>query len=151
MRNRSRRLAASRMEPDTNLSQLQQTDEQRSLISNLFKAPKPELRGGRPRADVRRCREGILWVLRSGARWKDLPRSYPLYVSCWRRFVECSDDGVWTRTSGVWSRCSTGKARSIGNKALKTAGLSWQEKRRSRWSDQAGQSRPAVENLIPVA
>ncbi|MBI1348855.1 transposase, partial [bacterium] len=34
-------------------------------------------RGGRPPADDRRCFEGILWVLKSGARWKDLPREFP--------------------------------------------------------------------------
>ena len=50
---------------------------------------------------MRRCLEGILWVLRSGARWKDLPRSFPSYVTCWRRFVEWSDDGVWDQ---AWRR-----------------------------------------------
>jgi transposase len=89
------------MEPDSNLSQPQLTDEQWLLISDLFKVPAPDPRGGRPRADVRRCLEGILWVLRSGARWKDLPRSFPSYVTCWRRFVEWSDDGVWDQ---AWRR-----------------------------------------------
>ena len=101
MRNRSRRRAGPRMEPDSNLPQPQLTDEQWLLISDLFKVPKPDPRGGRPRADVRRCLEGILWVLRSGARWKDLPRSFPSYVTCWRRFAEWSDDGVWDQ---AWRR-----------------------------------------------
>jgi transposase len=101
MRNRSRRVAGSRMEPDSNPAQPQLTDEQWLLISDLFKVPTPDPRGGRPRTDVRRCLEGILWVLRSGARWKDLPRSFPSYVTCWRRFVEWSDDGVWDQ---AWRR-----------------------------------------------
>ena len=101
MRNRSRRVAGSRMEPDSTLAQPQLTDEQWLLISDLFKVPTPDPRGGRPRTDVRRCLEGILWVLRSGARWKDLPRSFPSYVTCWRRFVEWSDDGVWDK---AWRR-----------------------------------------------
>ena len=65
--------AGSRMEPDSNLPRPQLTDEQWALISDLFPVPTPDPRGGRPRADVRHCLEGVLWVLRSGARWKDLP------------------------------------------------------------------------------
>jgi transposase len=45
-------------------------DEQWELIAPLL--PKHKRRG-RPRADDRRTLNGILWVLRSGARWKDLP------------------------------------------------------------------------------
>ena len=91
----------SRMEPDLNLPQPQLTDEQWLLISDVFPAPVPDPRGGRPRTDSRRCLEGILWVLRSGARWKDLPRSFPSYVTCWRRFVEWSSAGVWDQ---AWRR-----------------------------------------------
>jgi transposase len=89
------------MEPDSNRPRPQLTDEQWALIADLFPVPAPDPRGGRPRADVRQCLEGILWVLRSGARWKDLPRSFPSYVTCWRRFVEWSGDGVWDK---AWSR-----------------------------------------------
>ena len=91
----------SRMEPDLNLPQPQLTDEQWLLISEVFPVPVPDPRGGRPRTDARRCLEGILWVLRSGARWKDLPRSFPSYVTCWRRFVEWSSAGVWDQ---AWRR-----------------------------------------------
>ena len=100
MTNRSRDAAGSRMEPDSNLPRRQLTDEQWALISDLFPVPTPNPRGGRPRADVRQCLEGILWVLRSGARWKDLPRTFPSYVTCWRRFVEWSGGGVWDKAWG---------------------------------------------------
>ena len=101
MTDRSREQAGSRMEPGTSFPPPQLTDEQWLLIADLFPVPAPDPRGGRPRADVRQCLEGILWVLRSGARWKDLPRSFPSYVTCWRRFVEWSGDGVWEK---AWSR-----------------------------------------------
>lgn len=79
----------------------QLTDQQWLLICDLFPIPKPDPRGGRPRVDSRQCLEGVLWVLRSGARWKDLPRSFPSYATCWRRFAQWSLDGVWDR---AWSR-----------------------------------------------
>lgn len=73
----------------------QLTDSQWALIADLFVSPSPGPRGGRPRADARRCVEGILWVLRTGARWKDLPGEFPSYPTCWRRFAQWSSDGVW--------------------------------------------------------
>lgn len=101
MTDRSRVSAGSKMEPEVRLTCPQLTDEQWSLISDLFPVPKVDPRGGRPRVDSRQCLEGILWVLRSGARWKDLPRSFPSYVTCWRRFAEWSLSGVWDQ---AWQR-----------------------------------------------
>lgn len=98
---RSRDTAGSRMEPDATTVRPQLSDEQWALVSDLFAPPKPNPAGGRPRADVRQCLEGILWVLRSGARWKDLPRSFPSYVTCWRRFVEWTGEGIWDK---AWRR-----------------------------------------------
>ncbi len=77
------------------------SDEQWLLIADLLADPAPNPRGGRPRHDPRRCLEGVLWVLRTGARWKDLPRSFPSYVTCWRRFVAWSANGVWEQ---AWRR-----------------------------------------------
>ena len=101
MTDRSRISAGSRMEPEAGSANPQLSDEQWSLISDLFPVPKPDPRGGRPRLNARHCLEGILWVLRSGARWKDLPRSFPSYVTCWRRFAEWSLSGVWDQ---AWER-----------------------------------------------
>lgn len=71
------------------------SDDQWSLISDLFPDRPVGPRGGRPRVSNRACFEGILWVLRSGARWKDLPSEYPSYVTCWRRLVRWTDEGIW--------------------------------------------------------
>ncbi len=38
--------------------------------------------------------EGILWVLRSGARWKDMPERFPSYQTCHRRFQEWQRSGL---------------------------------------------------------
>jgi len=54
-------------------------------------------KGGRPWADSRRTFEGILWVLKSGARWKDLPDRYPSPATCWRRLKRWEEQGVWLK------------------------------------------------------
>jgi transposase len=67
-------------------------DEQWELIGPLLPSQKKR---GRPRADDRRTLNGILWVLRSGARWKDLPKEYGSRSTCHRRLQEWQDQGVW--------------------------------------------------------
>ena len=57
----------------------------------------PPARTGRTRADDRATLNGILWVLRSGARWQDVPRQYGSPTTCWRRLVTWQTIGVWTR------------------------------------------------------
>ena len=49
------------------------TDQHGAKIEPLLPRPRKNPRGGRPWADNRRVLEGILWILRSGARWQDLP------------------------------------------------------------------------------
>ena len=52
-------------------------------------------RGGRPPANDRKVLEGILWILRSGARWQDLPDEFPSPATCWRRLRDWEEQGVW--------------------------------------------------------
>lgn len=53
------------------------TDEQWEKIEPLLPRLKASPFGGPKPIPNRRVFEGILWVLRSGARWKDLPKEYP--------------------------------------------------------------------------
>lgn len=71
------------------------TDEQWQLLEPLI--PKPPLRSdgrGRPWRAAREVLNGILWVLRTGAPWKDLPERYPPYQTCHRRFQQWAQDGT---------------------------------------------------------
>ena len=68
------------------------TDEQWKLIAPHLPAAK---RMGRPRADDRRTLEGILWVLRTGARWQDLPLEFGSPTTCWRRLRAWEETGAW--------------------------------------------------------
>jgi transposase len=71
-------------------------DKQWEIIEPLV--PKPSRREdgkGRPRRDDREVLNGILWILRSGARWQDLPPRFPAYQTCHRRFQEWVARGVF--------------------------------------------------------
>lgn len=74
---------------DTELS-----DDQWKLIVSVI--PK-QGRMGRPRADDRRTLNGILWVLRTGSRWEDMPKQFGVATTCWRRLRRWEEQGVWTR------------------------------------------------------
>jgi len=52
---------------------------------------------GRPWRDARAVLNAILWVLRTGAPWHDLPDRYPPYQTCHRRFQQWQRDGTLTR------------------------------------------------------
>ena len=50
---------------------------------------------GRPWRDRREVLDGILWIVRTGAPWKDLPERYPPYQTCHRRFQHWVESGVF--------------------------------------------------------
>jgi putative transposase len=52
---------------------------------------------GRTAADNRLFVNGVLWVLRSGAHWHDLPPRYGKYKSVHKRFTRWAKAGVWER------------------------------------------------------
>src|SRR5215217_1471254 len=55
------------------------TDEQWEVLEPLIPdPPRREDRRGRPWRDPRDVLNGILWIVRTGAPWKDLPELYPL-------------------------------------------------------------------------
>lgn len=49
---------------------------------------------GRPAADNRRFVLEVLWVLRSGMRWQDMPELYGKYKSTHKRFTRWAATGV---------------------------------------------------------
>jgi transposase len=52
---------------------------------------------GRTAADNRLFVNGVLWVLRSGAHWCDLPERYGKWKSLHQRFARWAKAGVWER------------------------------------------------------
>jgi transposase len=74
------------------------TDEQWEVLKPIIPVPRRRADGrGRPWRDSRTVLNGILWILRTGAQWKDLPPRYPPYQTCHRRFQSWVRSGVFER------------------------------------------------------
>lgn len=72
------------------------TDKQWALVAPLIPDPPRRDDGkGRPWRPAREVLNGILWILRTAAPWADLPRRYPPYQTCHRRFQQWVRDGVF--------------------------------------------------------
>ena len=83
------------------------TNEQWQRIAKYIPKPKAQPgKSGRPTQNLRAVLNGILWILRTGAPWADLPRRYPPKSTCHRRFQE------WTK-SGVFAKILTALARDL--------------------------------------
>ena len=69
------------------------SDAHWQLIEPLLR-PKRRTDGrGRPWQDPRAVLNGILWVLGTGAQWRELPNKYPPYQTCHRRFQQWVREG----------------------------------------------------------
>jgi len=72
------------------------TDELWSEIKPLLPPEPPKPKGGRPRANDRACLVGIIFVLRTGGGWNDIPAELaPSGPTCWRRFRDWTGVGLW--------------------------------------------------------
>ena len=69
------------------------TDVQWERISNLVPGKKGDR--GRPGEDNRLFMDAVLWMLRTGAPWRDLPAEFGNWNSVFTRFNRWSQKGVW--------------------------------------------------------
>lgn len=68
------------------------TEEQWNRIKCLFPEPK---KVGRPALNPRTVFNGILWILKSGARWRDLPPCFGNWNSIYHKFRQWCDCGLF--------------------------------------------------------
>ena len=71
------------------------TDEQWERLQPLLPPQKPTT--GRPGNDLRTMLNGILWITRTGAPWRDLPERYGSWKTVSSRFYRWRQAGVWDR------------------------------------------------------
>ena len=67
------------------------TDDQWDCISDLFPPP---ARTGRPQVDRRKVVDGILWILHTGAPWRDLPESFGKWGTVYDLFSTWTASGL---------------------------------------------------------
>src|SRR3989304_5970800 len=73
------------------------TDELWEIIEPLLPPPQPRPKGGRPPVPNRQVLTGILFVLKTGMPWEDLPQEMGCGsgMTCWRRLRDWQEAGVW--------------------------------------------------------
>lgn len=75
----------------------QLSDAEFALLAPLLPAQKKSGKAGRPYHPHRRVLEGIFWIHRTGAAWRDLPQEYGKWSGIYERFR------LW-RKSGLFQR-----------------------------------------------
>jgi transposase len=121
------------------------TDSQWQKIEDLLPKLKRSRKGGRPWIDNRRVFEGILWILRTGAPWSDLPGRYPSASTCWRRLKLWEEQGVWLKIWRAflseldergqldWSECFVDGSFAPAKKGARGSGKPRGARARSGW------------------
>jgi len=91
------------------------TDFEWSIIQPLL----PTKPRGVPRVDDRRVLNGIFWVLRTGAPWRDLPQYYGPYTTCYNRFNRWRKAGVWERLMDAIVAAYDGNVQMIDSSSVR--------------------------------
>lgn len=72
------------------------------LLKDLLPAERG--RKSRPSGDNRPIVNGILWRMRTGAPWRDLPEKYGKWMTVYQRFRRWSEAGIWEAAATVLAR-----------------------------------------------
>ena len=97
------------------MSRYDLTDFEWRVIAPLL----PNKPRGVPRVDDRRVLNGIFWVLRSGAPWRDLPERYGPRTTCYNRFVRWRKAGVWDRLMDAISAAHDSQIQMIDSTSIR--------------------------------
>jgi transposase len=97
------------------MSRYDLTDFEWRVIEPLL----PNKPRGVPRVDDRRVLNGIFWVLRLGALWRDMPERYGPRTTCYNRFVRWRKAGVWDRLMDAISAAHDGESQMIDSTSIR--------------------------------
>ena len=91
------------------------TDFEWGVIDPLL----PKDRRGRKPRNNRRVLNGIFWVLRTGAPWRDLPERYGPYTTAYNRFNRWRKAGIWDRLMDGVVKAQDGKVQMIDSSIVR--------------------------------
>src|SRR3954465_1002304 len=79
------------------MSKLLVPDALWEIVEPLLPEEPPKPTGGRPPVPDRACLTGIIFVLKTGIPWEDLPQEMGCGsgMTCWRRLRDWQAAGVW--------------------------------------------------------
>lgn len=70
------------------------TDDQWECVEHLFDKP---AQTGRPPADRRHMLNAMLWIVRTGAPWRDLPEEFGPWQTVYHHFNRWTSEGKWDK------------------------------------------------------
>ena len=91
------------------------TDFEWSVIKRVL----PKDRRGRKPRNNRRVLNGIFWVLRTGAPWRDLPGRYGPYTTAYNRFNRWRKAGIWDRLMDAVVKGHDGKVQMVDSSIVR--------------------------------
>ena len=87
--------------------------------------------------DNRQFINGVLWILRSGAAWPDLPERYGKFNSVYRCYSRWSEKGVWVKVFSVLSADKDNEYLILDSSVVQAHSQSATYKKKSKgWGDQ---------------
>lgn len=95
------------------------TDWEWSIIVPLLPGGAGKRGRGRPRPNDRQVLNGIFFILRTGASWRDLPERYGPYTTIYNRFNRWAKRGVWGAVFGALARRSPDSLRMIDSTVVR--------------------------------
>ena len=107
--------APERWEIDDGGGRYDLTDVEWLVIEPLL----PRKWRGVKRVDDRRVLNGIFWVLRSGAPWRDLPERYGPYTTVYNRFNRWRKAGLWDRLMDEITKAYDGDVQMIDSSIVR--------------------------------
>ena len=125
-------------------------------LTNEWSAIKPMLPNkprGVPRVNDRRVLNGIFWVLRSGAPWRDLPDNFGPYTTCYNRFVRWRRAGVWAKLMSALAGAHDAAVQMIDTSIVRVHqhGACITRNRRQSMGRSRGGLTSKIHALIPMA
>jgi transposase len=91
------------------------TDFEWSVIQPLL----PRKRRGVKPQNNRRVLNGIFWVLRAGAPWRDMPERYGPYTTAYNRFDRWRKAGIWDRLMDAIVKAHGGRVQMIDSSLVR--------------------------------